>query len=472
MKCIKCGGEIAEGSLYCEKCGEDVHIVPEYDSDEFNLGQAIRSFFQEDDDTEGTYEDVASGALARNLKKRIGAGVLILAFLSVIVVLIFSLITNTYDYQLNRAYEAFENNDFDTAEASCMQAIERKTYATEAHILLADVFYACKDFASYEQKLLSLADDPLYMEEDGESVYSRLISFYKEQNRLVDIALLLNQCKYEHIKECFSAYVVEAPAVDLIQGTYHGVQVVRLEAAEGNIIYYTLDGSQPGAESTVYNVPIVLENGTHEIRTICVNEQGVPSLTVSYRYDIKVDKLLAPTVFPVSGTYHEPQLIEIDGNTDNIYYTTDGSDPDLSAQLYAGPIPVPLGNSKYKFARIEEDNYSEVVTRKYKLELRDAISVAEAEEIVIRHMMQISKIKNPEGYVDESGARLIYQYKYVISLTDKGSFYIINESFADINGSVQPTGDSYAVDIYGGKLYGLYQDMYFNYELVEIENIS
>lgn len=472
MKCKKCGGEIAEGSLYCEKCGEDIHIVPEYDSDEFNLGQAIRSFFQEDDDTEGIYEDVSSEATSQNRKKRKGVGLLILAFLSVIVVLSVFLIRNTYDYQLNRAYEAFENHDFDSAEASCMQAIDRKAYAMEAHILLADVFYACKDFVAYEQKLLSLADEPRYMEVDSESVYSRLITLYKEQNRLVDITLLLNQCKYDHIKEAFSAYVVEAPTVDLTQGTYHGVQVVRLEAAEGNTIYYTLDGSQPGAESAVYNVPIVLENGTHEIRTICTNEQGVPSLTVSYRYDIQVDKLLAPTVFPVSGTYHEPQLIEIEGNTDNIYYTADGSDPNLSSQLYTGPIPVPLGNSKFKFVRIEEDNYSEVETRKYKLELNDAISAVEAEEVVIRHMMEISKINNPEGYVDESGARLIYEYKYVISLTDKGSFYIINESFVDVNGSVQPTGDSYAVDIYAGKLYGLYQDEYFNYELVEIESVS
>lgn len=33
MNCPKCGAEIEEGSLYCGVCGEDIHIVPDFESE-------------------------------------------------------------------------------------------------------------------------------------------------------------------------------------------------------------------------------------------------------------------------------------------------------------------------------------------------------------------------------------------------------------------------------------------------------
>ena len=42
MRCPKCGTEIPEGTLYCEKCGEDIHIVPDYDpSIDLNIDSAL-----------------------------------------------------------------------------------------------------------------------------------------------------------------------------------------------------------------------------------------------------------------------------------------------------------------------------------------------------------------------------------------------------------------------------------------------
>ena len=31
MRCPKCGTDLPEGALLCEKCGEEIHIVPDYD---------------------------------------------------------------------------------------------------------------------------------------------------------------------------------------------------------------------------------------------------------------------------------------------------------------------------------------------------------------------------------------------------------------------------------------------------------
>ena len=31
MKCPKCGNEMGEGNMYCEVCGEEIHIVPDFE---------------------------------------------------------------------------------------------------------------------------------------------------------------------------------------------------------------------------------------------------------------------------------------------------------------------------------------------------------------------------------------------------------------------------------------------------------
>lgn len=472
MKCKKCGAEIAEGSLYCDKCGEDIHIVPEYDAEEFNLVQSISTFFEElgktDEQTEGT--DIV---LKQKWNKRIIFYVFLFVMIFIMIVAgIFLWCKYSFAYQMKRANAYATTGAYEKAEAACNRAIVLDEQSVNAKLVLADIYYAQNNLSDYEHLLIAVIDAGSGQTEEVLSAYERLIAFYCEQNRHMDVTLLLSKCTNQDIRNSLNAYLVEAPKADLTEGTYRSVQVLKLDAAEGTTIYYTLDGSQPGISSTVYNMPIILENGKHEIRTICVNEAGIPSMTVIYEYDIHIDKLLEPTIFPVSGTYNQPQLIEIDGNIDNVYYTTDGTHPDDTSAVYTSPIAMPVGNSTFKFVRIENDNYSEMVERKYHLELTDAISVSDAVNVVTEYMLQKGKIKDYEGYVDDLGAKLIYNYQYVISLTEKGSFYIINESFVDHDGSVTPTGDAYAVDIYSGKLYGLELDMYYNYELVEIESES
>lgn len=64
---------------------------------------------------------------------------------------------------------------------------------------------------------------------------------------------------------------------------------------------------------------------------------------VTKNYHIEIDELSAPEVTTVSGDYEFPINIEVtDGN--DVYYTTDGSDPTQNSAVYSGPIPMPLEN--------------------------------------------------------------------------------------------------------------------------------
>ena len=48
MNCPNCGAEIKRGSLYCEHCGEDIHIVPDFDPEvEFSLEETISGIVEE-----------------------------------------------------------------------------------------------------------------------------------------------------------------------------------------------------------------------------------------------------------------------------------------------------------------------------------------------------------------------------------------------------------------------------------------
>ena len=42
MKCPNCGADMKEGMLYCEHCGEDIHIVPDFEPEiEYNMEQTL-----------------------------------------------------------------------------------------------------------------------------------------------------------------------------------------------------------------------------------------------------------------------------------------------------------------------------------------------------------------------------------------------------------------------------------------------
>ncbi len=48
MKCPNCGEEMPEGSLYCEHCGEEIHMVPDFEPElEGNIEQSIQNILED-----------------------------------------------------------------------------------------------------------------------------------------------------------------------------------------------------------------------------------------------------------------------------------------------------------------------------------------------------------------------------------------------------------------------------------------
>ena len=66
MKCPNCGEEMAEGKLYCEHCGEDIHIVPDFEPElERSLELTMNGILEDLDEDfhEEPYEEEDDGRL-------------------------------------------------------------------------------------------------------------------------------------------------------------------------------------------------------------------------------------------------------------------------------------------------------------------------------------------------------------------------------------------------------------------------
>lgn len=134
----------------------------------------------------------------------------------------------------------------------------------------------------------------------------------------------------------------QAPLISPAGGTFSAAQSVTIaDGTPGAIIYYTVDGSTPTSNSTVYSSPITVSaNAT--ISAIAI-ASGVSSTVTTAAFVINVPVAAAPTFSPGGGTYSSAQQVSLSSATQGatIYYTVDNSNPTTSSTKYTGtPISI------------------------------------------------------------------------------------------------------------------------------------
>ena len=164
---------------------------------------------------------------------------------------------------------------------------------------------------------------------------------------------------------------VATPTFSVEKGTYYNPFSVEIAAEEGATVYYTLDGTEPTAESTVYSEAIAFnEFGTSAtIKAIAV-ANGESSNVASATYSLEV----AAPIFSVKGGVYtklsgETALkftCETEGAT--IYYNNRGGDPKTEGSKSYGSLSV-LSTAEVKavaYVEVEgEKIYSDVASEKY-----------------------------------------------------------------------------------------------------------
>lgn len=545
MKCPNCGEEMAEDRLYCEHCGEDIHIVPDFEPElERNLEQSISTIMedlQEPSDSlqppgrmaaavslekppsknaaqeystgrqsqpgktvsnspggkQALSNKTAQGSLSgkalpygkagtaaplgkppagkgrqvrrKNLLPKILLGVMVFFVIAVIVFVRMVYNYFSLDYQVGRAEQYAAAGKYDSAISCYSRALELDRGNVELTFSLAEMYLLKNNKVEYEYFLREIIHSETVTSEQLERAYGKLIVIYRDRGDYQTINDMLLASENETLMSTYQSYIARAPEFNLNEGYYTGVQPLKLTALGTGRIYFTMDGSMPTQESEQYTAPIILENGDYIITAYFVNDNGVASEKVSKEYHIQNDEIPAPQISVYSGEYYAPINIEILDGGEDVYYTMDGSDPTVSSTPYSGPIPMPLGNSIFKFVRIVDGVTGTVDEMHYRLVLNTDLTPQQAVDLITEYSLVTGKIYDKAGHFDDSGAMYYYEYQHVANINQVADFYVIAEFFQDPDVASAKTGNYFAVDVYNGTRYKLQQDNRKRYKLTEIE---
>lgn len=470
MVCPNCKLELKEGMLYCENCGEEIKMVPEFDTDvEHEIQMTLNSVaidLKEELDKEQKQdkknaeelfmedEHFVSRFLLGKLKQRFPLVLTLCLFFAICVVIVWfyslSLHKNSFEYQYGQAlYSAKEGNYKDAIE-SMKKAISLNESEYEAKLTLAEYY----NIINKEEDAIAILNEFIEQNLMLPEVYTQLIAIYEESQDYGIIHLLLKQEDDKQIQNMFSDYLSEEPIFGVKGGTYEEVVVLELSSKNQGTIHYTLDGSKPTKDSPIYTEPLNLENGVYRVSAIFVNEYQVESEIVTNVYTIDTTVPHAPVVVNQDGTYTEPQMVmvEIPSNGD-VFYTIDGTEPTMESNHYSYPFPMPVGANTLKFVTINYQGVkSDVTVCKFNLTVSGEITPAQAVNSLVMELTNRGYLLDYNGYVAGLEGRNAYLMNSAIRISGQ-DYYLIYEKYEDIDGTMTETGNIFAVNTSTNEFY-------------------
>ena len=463
MKCQKCGAQMVPGHLYCDICGAEYQIVPDFEPEiENSIAKSmseVSEIIEED-----KQEKEAKITSIKELKvPSFGIILLIVLICSLFVYLGYHKYTHSTNYQNKQAIAASNKKDYYKA-AQIYESIRKKNpqdaywYIKEAEIklLLEDA-----------QKAYHLAVSAIQLDENTDMAYDFLLSYLEKEKNYIEMNQYLKACNREEIRDKYWEYLCEVPSPVSPEGSYSESLEFSFDRNFEGTIYYTLDGSIPNTQSFKYEKPFKLGNGTHIITAIYENTFGMISEPFTFKYMVSSDTPLAPVVNLSSGKYSMAQMIEINVEEGTkVFYTTDLSQPTNESTEYTAPIPMPLGESRFNFIAYSSKGIAgEVTQRNYMLNMKTNVTLEEAEVMLVQKLIATGHILDKNGAVKDRYGVFRYFYKFPISEADM-NYYVFEEHYME-NQINNPLNHFYAVDVLMGSIYKLIPDGAGNFTRVD-----
>lgn len=174
------------------------------------------------------------------------------------------------------------------------------------------------------------------------------------------------------MEEIPEAVLLEKPEFSVAPGTYDYAPQLMITHAqrEDGVIYYTTDGTTPNTESQIYNRSIEIGEGKTTIRAIFIRSDGVQSEEADGIYEVVFQYPEEPVFSVKSGEYSEGFYVTLTAEEGcQIYYTTNGEEPDRYSKLYQGPIYINPGLTVLRAVSIDsEKRESGIMEEIYKVQ--------------------------------------------------------------------------------------------------------
>lgn len=486
MQCPNCKEELKDGYLYCEHCGYEIQMVPDFEPEvDGSIWTSLReiqkeAFKEEIPEEKKSIRDIEkekikwSYRLNKFRKEHKMVFYILAAFCVSFCVLLAVGIISLVEYlspgmQYGKAMDAYEKKNYN----ECLQYIEHTLMLQpeyrDAYIAGVQCSLVLEDYEGAEQYLLTGLGYSVFDETEIIYCFDELIKKYQSKQQYKKISQLLNACPSGVIVANYKEYLALPVSFSYTEGTYVGTIPIKLSSGSEGTIYYTVDGSEPNETANKYVGPIFLEEGEHVIKAIFINEFGVKSDVVEKNYVIEQRTVpLPPSVSCYSGEFVIPMIISIDSEDGcSVYYTTDGTTPTEDSILYTEPIHMPLGKTQFKIVCYNEKTgyYSDVITRDYVFTLNTDYEFTQAQRDVYALMIDENIILDYAGTRSNFVGSNSYEYQYVITVEEMGEFYLIAEFHKPEDGEKYATGICFAVNVYDGTIYRAEKNENMNYVL-------
>jgi hypothetical protein len=150
-------------------------------------------------------------------------------------------------------------------------------------------------------------------------------------------------------------------------GLYNTTKSVTLTMSEPGTIYYTTDGTTPTTSSSTCTNPITISSTT-TLKYLAIDLAGNQSPIYTDTYTIDT---IPPTagVNPTGGLYNTTKTVTLSMNEPGtIYYTTNGTIPTTSSNLYTNPISITITTTLKYLAIDLAGNKSPIYTQTYTID--------------------------------------------------------------------------------------------------------
>lgn len=264
MICRKCGSDIPEGKIYCERCGNAIQMVPDYNpNEEYVVGAEERK-------AETPAE--SPPAVPWWYKWRYG-----LAGLGLIIL-------GSLSYRI--AYQYVFSPEEVVTEPEETVLLERPKLGIDPGVYS----YSPLLTITHEEKNSGL----IYYTTDGttpdeKSTLYRSPILIGEGTTVVRAVFVRDDGVQS--EEVTGTYRVEfqypeEPVFSVPAGSYNSSFSVTVTAEENCRVYYTTNGEEPGFQSRVYQGPIYIPPGLTVLQAVAVDEDGGMSGIVEAVYDV------------------------------------------------------------------------------------------------------------------------------------------------------------------------------------------